>query len=335
MGIWADRGNRKLLLGFGLLLNGVAFVGLSYAPNFAWAIGWCIVAGLAGSSYHPAATAMVVDLFPYESGKALGRVGIGAGVGFWLGPTYAGWRGQMEGWRTPMLELGMLGILGAILFFWFAPNVRPRESHSSDKGPLFVNKKFALLIVLASIFFGLRDFGGAGFGTLMSLFMQRVHDLDAEFCGKALGWMFLASALSNPILGSWSDRFRFRLTGLVLTLALILIGLMWGIPKAWILPALIVYGFFFLSSYPMVEAALMGSVPERIRGRVFGFWITVGGGTASFAHWAMGNWVHVLPQQNIESYRPLFIFLASLILVSLLGIPCLRNLLKNPKSERV
>src|ERR1041385_1478460 len=81
-GVLADKLNRKKLLSWGLALNGVAFVALSFAPNYACAVAACVVAGLGGSFYHPAATAMIARLFPENTGKAFGLVGIGAGLGF-------------------------------------------------------------------------------------------------------------------------------------------------------------------------------------------------------------------------------------------------------------
>ena len=117
IGVLADKLNRKKLLGFGLALNGLGFAALALAPNYAWALVAVAVAGFGGSFYHPAATAMVVRMFPGSTGKALGLVGIGAGVGFFVGPIYAGWRaGMLEpvlgpaAWRRPVLELGVLGI---------------------------------------------------------------------------------------------------------------------------------------------------------------------------------------------------------------------------------
>ena len=105
IGVLADRMNRKKLLGFGLALNGLGFVALALAPNYAWALVAVAVAGFGGSFYHPAATAMVARLFPGSTGKALGLVGIGAGVGFFVGPIYAGWRAGM---LEPALGAGRL-----------------------------------------------------------------------------------------------------------------------------------------------------------------------------------------------------------------------------------
>src|SRR5882724_1927080 len=112
MGILADRWNRKKLLGWGLALNALGFVGLSVAPTYLWALAAVTLAGFGGSFYHPAATAMVARLYPVGTGRALGLVAIGASAGFFAGPLYTGWRaGSLDqvlgaiAWRRPVLEL--------------------------------------------------------------------------------------------------------------------------------------------------------------------------------------------------------------------------------------
>jgi MFS family permease len=61
------------------------------------------------------------------------------------------------------------------------------------------------------------------------------------------------------------------------------------VPKAWAIPTLLLYGFFFMASYPMVEAMLMESVPDAVRGRVFGLFITIGGLLGNLSHWIAGD----------------------------------------------
>ncbi|HYG36186.1 MAG TPA: MFS transporter, partial [Clostridia bacterium] len=125
IGILADKFSRKKLLTIGLIVNGLGFVGLAAAPNLAVALMAVVIAGVGGSFYHPAATAMIARLFPTSTGKAFGLVGIGAGAGFFVGPIYTGWRvATLEpvlgaaAWRRPVLELGVLGIITALLFAW-------------------------------------------------------------------------------------------------------------------------------------------------------------------------------------------------------------------------
>src|SRR5207302_6285561 len=129
----------------------------------------------------------------------------------------------------------------------------------------------------------------------------------------------------NPLFGSLSDRGRSRWTTFVLIVAAVLIILLPHTPTSWTLPIFTVYGFFFLSSYPMTEAALMESVPDAVRGRVFGLFITVGGLIGNLSHWAVGAEVKHLggAASSVSSYYPLYALLSLLMALSLAGLPCL------------
>src|SRR5580704_4397469 len=58
-GVLADRFSRKKLLALGLLLNAIGFTCLAFAPNYAMALVSVTLAGLGGSFYHTAATALI------------------------------------------------------------------------------------------------------------------------------------------------------------------------------------------------------------------------------------------------------------------------------------
>ena len=123
----------------------------------------------------------------------------------------------------------------------------------------------------------MRDFTGWSMGSLGSLFLQKAHGFSLKHTGLALSAIFLASAISNPLFGGLSDRGRFRWTSLVLIMAAITVAILPHMPRSLLIPTFLVYGFFFMATYPMIEAALMESVPDAVRGRVFGFFITIGG----------------------------------------------------------
>ena len=335
IGILADRMNRKKLLGFGLALNGLGFVALGLAPNYACALLAVTVAGFGGSFYHPAATAMITRLFPTGTGKALGMVGIGAGVGFFLGPIYAGWRaGLLEpvlgaaAWRRPVLELGVLGVLVAGLFHWLADNEQrdPSEKrHAIPSGKLFPTPALWFFFLAYCFMFSIRDFGGSSMGSLTSLFLQKARDCDPKWTGFALSSIFVASAISNPLFGHLSDGGRKRWITLALVVAAVLIMIFPHVPAAWAMPTLALYGFFFLASYPMTEAALMESVPDAVRGRVFGIFVMGGGIIGNLSHWLVGEKVKHLDEaaHATESYYPIYAGVGLLVLLSLLGLLCL------------
>jgi MFS family permease len=332
LGVMADRFSRKRILVIGLLINGLGFVLLARAPSYAWAVAGVILAGFGGSFYHPAATALVARLYPVGTGRALGLAGVGASVGFFAGPIYSGWRAEQAGsWRVPVLELGIAGMLAAVVFACLAEEQPsgPREATMpAPARPLFASAALWGFFLAAALAFSLRDFGAGGMGTLSSLFLQQAHGFSPKAAGLALSGIFVLSVVSNPLFGHFSDRARLRWICFVLVMASLMIAAFPHLPKAALIPALVVYGFFFLANFPMVEAALMESVPDAARARVFGLFITIAGLLGNLSHGAMGDWVKRLGAGagTVENYHSLFLILALCVLASLLGLPCLRAL---------
>jgi MFS family permease len=331
MGWLADQFSKRKLLTIGLLINGAGFILLGLAPNYAVALAAMVIAGFGGSFFHPAATALVARLFPVGTGRALGLIGIGAAVGFFIGPLYAGWRAAAAGWRMPVIELGALGMVGALVFWWLAEEepVTPTSTRrTASTTRLFPKSALWTVFIAAAFCFSLRDFGGSGFGSLGSLFLQQAHGLDPKHTGFLLSAIFLAAAISNPVFGHLSDGGRKRWITLVLLTAALLVCAFPHVPRAWLGAMLAAYGFFFMGSYPMVEAMLMESVPDAVRGRVFGLWITIGGLLGNLSHWFVG---HAVKRLGSDAFAPagyfgVYVLLAALIGLALLGLPFLHAL---------
>jgi FSR family fosmidomycin resistance protein-like MFS transporter len=361
MGVMADRFSRKKLLSLGLATNALGFLGLAFAPSYALALACVILAGFGGSFFHPAATALISRLYPANRGRALGFLGIGASVGFCVGPLYAGWRAHTTGdWRWPVAELGIFGLIMAALFAWLAdehaaerglsspqpatndgtlpnnPNASPpsgplRTGMSARHAePMFPTPALWLMFLAAAFVFLLRDFTGSSMSTVGSLFLQQARGFDVEKTGLTISVLFIASAISNPLFGHFSDRARLRWAATLIVISAGFVAAFPHVPEPWIVPTLLVYGFFFLSSYPIVEAALMDAVPDSVRGRVFGLFITIGGLLGNLSHYLMGKWVVSFGARATEvpAYYSLYNWLAVFLLVSLLGLPCLRMLRK-------
>jgi MFS family permease len=336
MGMLADRCSRKKLLGAGLAINALGFICLAYANSLPMALTAVVLAGFGGSFYHPAATSLIARLYPEKTGKALGTAGMGASFGFFIAPFYAGWRANTAGWRAPVLELGIFGLLTAAAFMWFAHDHPTREFQDDikpTKEKLFATPMLWVLFLSMAFFFCLRDFSGMGMASLGSLFLQRAHDLNAKQTGLALSCIYLASLISNPIFGSLSDRGRIRWTALVMFLASFTVFIFPRLNLRWLAPMLAAYGFFFMASYPIVEAALMEAVHDSVRGRVFGLFITIGGLLGNISHWFVGHWVESLGPgaSNVSNYFSIYNILAAMLLLSMIGLAFLHGIRRRDK----
>ncbi len=283
---------------------------------------------------------------------------------------------QTQDWRAPVLELGILGLVGAVLFALLATEHAAEEfdthetsSLSSQRGkgrgegganqnalapgllritdypspsiplliegrgksasapePMFPTPALWLMFIAAAFIFLLRDFTGSSMGTVGSLFLQKARGFDVEKTGWAISFIFIASALSNPLFGHFSDRARLKWAAGLIIISAVFVAIFPHVPARWVIPALVVYGFFFMASYPIVEAALMESVPDSVRGRVFGLFITIGGLLGNLSHYIVGRWVESFGPRAYEvtAYYSLYNWLAIFLLFSLAGLPCLR-----------
>jgi MFS family permease len=210
--------------------------------------------------------------------------------------------------------------------------LKPAEGGLKARGAekLFPAPALWLFFLAASLLFSLRDFAGSAASTSASLFLQNAHHFSPKATGLAISGIFVASAISNPVFGRLSDGGRIRWISFVLVMSAVLISIFPRVPVGWMIPVLVVYGFFFLSSYPITEAALMEAVPDAVRGRVFGLFITISGLVSNLAHWLVGEWVAALGPGAFSSasYFPLYTTLAGLILLSLAALPFLHGLRK-------
>lgn len=329
VGILADRFNRKAMLGAGLLLNAVAFVGLGCSRTYGQALACAVLAGLGGSFYHPSATALIARLYPMQTGQALGLAGVGASVGFFVGPIYAGWRADVAGWRAPLIELGVAGVVMALVFLKLALEPERSESISAaEVHPRQTGRAWWGLLLITALFLSLRDFSGSAVGSGGAIFLQQAHGYSLGGSGFALSMIFLGSAVGNPFFGRLADRRLAPGLVLVLVAAAAATAVFGWLPGGWMIPSFLVYGFFFMGSYPMTEAAVVRAVPDAFRGRAVGVFITVGGIVGNLSHWWVGHWIEGLGDYAVQAtlYRPLFLILAAMILASLGALPWLLKL---------
>ena len=291
-GILADRLNRKVLLGVGLIGNGVAIGLMGVTRQYELLLVLGIAAGMFGTLFHPAANALASDHYPRSPGTVIGIIGIGAGFGFFLGPRFAGWRGQAAGWERPLIEMGVAGVIVGVLFLILAREVRGRRLENGGKSASARMTPWLRRRVLsAASVLGWRDFSAHASTTLASIYLQKAQGRSVGETGLILGTMMLVSVVVNP-LSVWGSPRKRRLPTFIGALVLggALLSTVPLVPAGWTLPVLALFQTCSLSSFALGDAAMLERVDGAVRGRVVGLFLTIAGSLGALAPWTMAWW---------------------------------------------
>jgi MFS family permease len=342
-GLLADRFNRKLILGIGLLGNASAIALMGMTRRYELLLLWAVMAGLCGTLFHPAASGLVPAHYPKSPGMAIGLLGIGSGIGFFVGPQYAGWRAQaaqwswhgmeIAQWQKPCIELGAAGLLVGVLFLLIAKEVHhveesPRRDRGANSQSLGSTMSFRVAAIGAIL--GCRDFAGVGALSLAGIYLQKAHGFDTKQTGAVLGSMMLLTVVVNPTL-VWLTAGAKRLP--TMRLILILGGAIAAIvpffPASLALLVLCAFQTCQSGSYAISDAALLERVAPPQRGRVYGLYFTLAGTLGAAGPWIMGFWTDALGDRRgaiASSYILPFVALGVGMLLAALSPPLIARL---------
>ncbi|MBI2297602.1 MAG: MFS transporter [Armatimonadetes bacterium] len=331
-GLLVDRLPSRLVAGGGLVVQGLGLVAMAAAPTLGWARVWVIVSAVGAAGYHPVSARVIAGLYPEAVGRAMGLAGMGAGLGFFLGPRFSGRVTGLAGWRMAMglAGWGAVAVAAAYVLFTREPilSERPRPEGQVPAGP---RQKAVFVLALAALGLALipRDFAGGGIETLNALYLQHAQGLSVGLVGALLGYKGLLSLVTNPIFAWLSDR-GSRLwwwAGTLLLSALCGAAIPF-LPRGAAMAALVLHGMFLLANYPIFESALLERVPARLRGRAYALILAVVGSFAAFAPKFVGARVDALVSPAAvhagpELFQALYLALAAVMLLGLAGVPLL------------
>jgi MFS family permease len=335
-GVLADRFDRRLLLGIGLLGNAVAITLMGFTHQYSLLLGLGVVAGLFGTLFHPAANALLPAHYPTSPGMAIGLLGIGSGLGFYVGPKFSGWRAAtaswqwagMAQWQKPLVELGIAGIICAALVLLFAREAESRVAeHKRKQAPLGLTLRRRLWWI--SLTLGCRDFAGVSSVSLIGIYLQKAHGMSVQRTGAILGSMMLVSVFVNP-LAVWISQGAIRLPVMVALLAVGGIGLaaVPFVPVGSIMIVLALFQTCHLGSYAVSDAAMLERVPGDLRGRVVGVFLSLAGTVAACGPWVMGYTTDLLgPHGNDpRAYVPVFAVTGAIMGLATVSAPFIARL---------
>ena len=346
-GMLADRFSRKLLLTIGLVGNSLAIFCMGLTDSYGLLVMLAVLAGVFGTLFHPSANSLVTALYPKAPGMAMGLLGAGAGVGFFAGPQFAGWRAEtslfawslpgpfshVSSWQRPCIELGIAGICTGLLFFMLAREA-PRLKAVGTARVRMTRQLFRQVLAVAVALLP-RDFAWGGMIVLTSVYLQKAHGMGPKQVGFLLGGMMLWSTIANPVTIAITHG-RRRLPALATTMVLAGIGIAaipWT-PVSWVLVTLSLYQIFALGSVALTDASVVERVPAEVRGRAVGVQLSVLGAIGSTSTWLMGAIVDRMGTSLSEprAYLLPFAVLGGMFVLATIAVPLMGRIGRTPKS---
>ena len=134
IGWLADRGSRKMLVSLALVCWSIATAATSTVTGVGqMLLARCAVGAGEGGAV-PSAYSMIGDLFPPQRRTtALAIFTAGGPVGVLVSLALAGWLGEMVGWRTTFIVIGLPGLLLALIF-WITVREPARPANEGLRG---------------------------------------------------------------------------------------------------------------------------------------------------------------------------------------------------------
>ncbi|MFB6071002.1 MAG: MFS transporter [Halanaeroarchaeum sp.] len=125
-GIIADRVGKRVLMVSGLVGMSVGVLIAGMAPSYEVLVVGQAIAGISGSTFHPAGMSVISDVETTDTeGKAMGVFGFGGVLGTMAAPIVVGGVAALAGWRSAVVVAALLGgtmtVVTAYVFLRFAP----------------------------------------------------------------------------------------------------------------------------------------------------------------------------------------------------------------------
>jgi len=110
LGIWSDRFGRKPVLLISQVGTCIGFLVMAFAPSLKWLFVARIIDGVTAGNLSTAQAYITDVAQPKERAKALGKIGIAFGIGFFVGPALTAFL-YRYGYRAPILAAASLSFL--------------------------------------------------------------------------------------------------------------------------------------------------------------------------------------------------------------------------------
>jgi len=284
-GTLAERGNRRMLIAFGVAVWSLATAAAAFANDFTTFLIARAAVGVGEAAYATLAPSLLADFYPPEKRNRVFTlfyvaIPVGSAIGFVAG----GVLGEHFGWRAAFLAVGLPGLLVAALALVMKDPARgafddaPPEVVSWPEALRRLSRNKVFLYTVAG--YTLVTFATGGIADWFAEFLSRDRAMKLSEADLAIG----ASAVVGGLLGTSAggfvaDRLKgvtrqpyLALSGLAMVPAVLLTVIAIFVVRAPVPIVLcLLFAQFFLWAYNSpVNALLVNSVEPALRARAFG-----------------------------------------------------------------
>lgn len=287
VGFLADRTSKRALIVGGMVVLAGGMGLASLAESYLVLAGSQVLAGIGGSTYHPAGMSLVSDIESSETeGKAMGVHGLGGIVGTMLAPALVGGLAAVYDWRTALAGSAAVGVVYAVAFAAFFRPPRETPTEGEDDAPdLSLRERlreslsgFAKLsltgwvagLVVGKLLFGLQ-FGAVRTYTTSYIFARAGES--ASLSNVVFFVLLAGGGVASLWFGSLADRFdRAKLLATTFFVAGAFVGVTVLLPPS--VPLLLAW-FFVLgvavyANLPVVNTLVSQYAQRESSGSLFG-----------------------------------------------------------------
>ncbi len=214
LGILADKKNRKKIIGFGVLFWSIVTTLTGFAKNYLQLFFSRAFVAVGESSYAPAATSIIGDIFPESHrSRVMGIYNIGLYLGGAVGMALAGIIGEKFGWRVSFFIVGIPGIILSYLVFRIAEparNIQPQKSFRKELKKLFLIPVYNYILIGASFI----AFSSGAILSWVTVYTIRYQSFQLEEASLIVGVLAIISGILGVLTGGWiSDFLHSKIKG--------------------------------------------------------------------------------------------------------------------------
>jgi MFS transporter, DHA1 family, tetracycline resistance protein len=343
VGNLSDRFGRRPVLLFSLLVLGIDYLVMWWAPTFAWLLLGRLIAGAAASTYSTC-NAFIADISPPEvRAQNFGLMGAAFGLGFIIGPVIGGLLGEF-GPRVPFLAAAGLCFANLLYGVLVLPESLPKEQRrpfqwrrANPTGTLAALRRYPMVFGLVGAYF-LFLLGHHVLPTTWSYFTMEKFDWSPREVGYSLGFVgvlmvFTQAVLLRVLLPKMGAR-RAGTAGFLCTI-LAFFGYAMA-TDGWMIYLFLCVGALQGFATPAMQGIMSTNVPGNEQGELQGGLASMSSLTAILSPPFMTQIFAYFTGSNAPVYFPgaPFLVAALLTVVALIAFLRVTARLEEPRSSR-